>query len=78
MLFLIQRVTSSWRAGQRSRLLYGLAAIAFGALAVAGVALGNVAVAIIATIVAVATMIGAFVAPRLSVGRSHERTTDME
>ena len=51
MIFLVRRLTATWRTPTRARLLYVAMAIAFVGLAIVGVATGNVFVAVTAAVV---------------------------
>ena len=74
MIFLIRRVTQSWRSATRARLLYIVVAIAFCGLAVAGTVSGNAAVAVLAAITAIFTLGIGVIASKLSAatrGKQH-------
>ncbi len=66
MLFLIRRLTQSWRSVTRGRLLYIVMASAFCGLAVVAAVRGSAGIALVAAIVAIATLGIAVIAPRLS------------
>ncbi len=75
MIFLIRRLTGSWRTATRARLLYIVVAIAFCGLAIAGAVNGNAAVAVLAVIATIFALAIAFIASRLSAERVAEEDT---
>ncbi len=66
MIFLVRRLTGSWRSATRARLLYVVVAVAFCGLAVAGAVSGNAEVAVLAAVAAILTLGIAIIASRLS------------
>ncbi len=66
MIFLVRRLTGSWRSATRARLLYIVVAVAFCGLAVAGAVNGNAAVAVLAVVAAIFTLGIAVVASKVS------------
>lgn len=76
MIFLVRRLTQSWRSATRVRLLYIVAAIAFCGLAVAGAINGNAAVTVLAVVAAIFALGITVIASKLSAAPGGSNTAE--